>query len=333
MKADPAAAPVSGQNGLTTRHLSAVPGGLRQFGLYLDTLDPGGWSSYRHWHAAEDEFLYVLEGTATLRDGFGTVDLGPGDAVAWPFGDPNAHHLTNRGAAPCRWLIAGMRVAGDICTYPDDGRRLVNGATGWQMLATDGSLLREGELPAELRDLPPRWGVPVAGSARRVLRAADRAWVAETGYVHPVLGGGLGDYDHAVLGDAGGLSQFGVHLERLPPGGRSSFRHWHMAEDEAVYVLSGRPVLVEDGETPLAPGDLALWPAGRAVGHCLTNPGLTNPGLTNPAAEPAVYLTFGTRLPQDTIHYPDHDLITYKDGPARRYAHADGRPRMKGART
>ncbi len=323
MKADPAAAPVSGQDGLTTCHLSAVPGGLRQFGLYLDTLDPGAWSSFRHWHSAEDEFIFVLDGTVTLRDGQGMVDLGPGDAVCWPFGDPNAHHLTNRGRGPCRYLVAGTRVAGDICHYPDDGRRQVNGAARWQVVTDGGEVLREGDLPQELLNLPPRWGQPVADSARRVLPAATRVWTGEGPLTHPALGETLGPYAHAVLGDAGGLSQFGVHLERLPPGSRSSFRHWHQAEDEAVFVLSGAPVLIEDAETPLAPGDMALWPAGSPVGHCLENRG----------TEPAIYLTFGTRLPQDTIHYPDHDLITYKDGPARRYTHADGRPRKMGERT
>lgn len=139
----------------------------------------------------------------------------------------------------------------------------------------------------------------------------------EHDYRHPVLGGGLGPYRFGVIGEAGGLTQFGVHLEELPPGSRSSFRHWHEAEDEMVYILSGEVVLIEDSETILRAGDAACWPAGRPVGHC----------LHNRSDAPAVYLTVGTRAAADRIHYPDHDLTTARVGAAREYLHADGRPR------
>ncbi len=142
----------------------------------------------------------------------------------------------------------------------------------------------------------------------------------EDTYAHPVLGSGLGPYGYAVLGDLAGLTQFGVHLEVLPPGSRSSFRHWHAGEDELVYILSGAVVLIEDVETTLTPGDVAAWPAGSPVGHCLEN---------RSTAE-ARYLTIGTRRADDTIHYPDHDLITHKHGATRHYTHADGTPGTKG---
>lgn len=322
MKVDAAAAPLNRSGtGTETLHLSDA-GGLRQFGCYLESLPPGAVSSDRHWHSAEDEFLFLLSGTATVIDDDGAHPLLPGDAAVWRRGDPNAHHVRNDGDGPCRYVIAGSRVRDDICTYPDLGRRLVNTATDWRVEGADGAILRAGTLPPALTGLSPDWGVPFdpALAPRRIQRAAGREWVLEDGYEHPVLGGGLGPYRHAILGDPGGLTQFGVHLEELPPGGHSSFRHWHEAEDEMILVLSGHPVLIEDEETQLSPGDAACWPAGAPVGHC----------LENRADVPAVYLTIGTRLPRDRIHYPDHDLITEKDGPARRYSHADGRPRTKG---
>ncbi|HCY99203.1 MAG: hypothetical protein A3D16_08730 [Rhodobacterales bacterium RIFCSPHIGHO2_02_FULL_62_130] len=141
--------------------------------------------------------------------------------------------------------------------------------------------------------------------------------VTETGYSHPVLGAGTGAYSYQLLSDPGGLSQFGAFVEILPPGSKSSFRHWHEAEDEMVYILSGEAVLVEDTETLLRAGEAAAWPAGMAVGHCLEN---------RSGAE-ARYLVIGTRGPRDVIHYPDHDLVTHKDGATRRYTHADGRER------
>lgn len=148
-------------------------------------------------------------------------------------------------------------------------------------------------------------------------KLAETAMQVASGYSHPVLGGGLGDYRYRLLGEQAGLGQFGVHLEELPPGARSSFRHWHSNEDEFVYLLSGQLVLIEDHETLLEPGDCAAWPAGLAVGHC----------LENRSDGPALYLVIGSRRQTDTITYPDHDLITHKDGPHRRYTHADGRPR------
>ncbi len=136
-------------------------------------------------------------------------------------------------------------------------------------------------------------------------------------YRHPVLGGGLGDYAYQLLSDPGGITQIGAFIEILPPGSRSSFRHWHEGEDEMVVMLEGAVVLVEDQEVPLQAGDVATWPAGLPVGHCLHNRSVAE----------ARYLVIGSRRVQDVIHYPDHDLVTVKDGATRVYFHADGRAR------
>lgn len=319
MKLSPARLPAHSHNGLTTTDLSAAAG-LAQFGAHLCSLAPDAWSSTRHWHTASDEFVLVLDGTLTLQDDHGLHDLGPMDSLCWPFGVANAHHLTNRGKTDARYLVVGARVADDICHYPDLGHRQINTATTWRVEDAAGGVLRGGDLPPELRNLPPLWGTPAAAAATSIQRAAGRVPVMEDAYCHPVLGGGLGPYAYAVLGDAGGLSQFGVHLETLPAGSQSSFRHWHMAEDELVFVLSGQVVLVEETETLLAAGDVAAWPANHPVGHC----------LQNRSDAPATYLTIGTRKDADVIHYPDHDLITHKNGTARRYTHADGRHRIQG---
>lgn len=137
------------------------------------------------------------------------------------------------------------------------------------------------------------------------------------GHAHPVLGGGLGDYAYQLLSDPGGLTQFGTFIEILPPGARSSFRHWHESEDEMVVMLEGEVVLIEDSETHLRAGDVACWPAGLAIGHT----------LHNRSDADARYLVIGTRGARDVIHYPDHDLVTHKNGPVRAYLHSDGRPR------
>lgn len=118
------------------------------------------------------------------------------------------------------------------------------------------------------------------------------------------------------LGDAAGLSQFGVNLLRLPAGVWSSQRHWHSQEDEFVYVLEGEVVLVSDaGEEVLRAGDCAGFKAGEPDGHHLQN-------RTNTEA---VVLEVGARNPdRDGVDYPDIDL-TIRPG-TRAYLHKDGTP-------
>lgn len=118
------------------------------------------------------------------------------------------------------------------------------------------------------------------------------------------------------LGDAAGLAQFGVNLLRLPAGGWSSQRHWHLTEDEFVYVLEGEVILVtDDGEERLGPGDCAGFKAGVQDGHHLQNRGSTE----------AVLLEVGSRTPAgDGVVYPDIDLeIRLND---KGYRHKDGTP-------
>ncbi len=145
-------------------------------------------------------------------------------------------------------------------------------------------------------------------------------WADEAAYTHPVTGPHPGPYRYRLLSDPGGLTQFGAFIEELPPGSNSGHRHWHEAEDEMILMLEGQVVLVEDVETILTPGDVAAWPAGHPVGH----------RLDNRSAAPARYLVIGTRATRDRIHYTDHDLITEKNGPDRRYLRRDGTPHREG---
>ena len=141
--------------------------------------------------------------------------------------------------------------------------------------------------------------------------------VAATDTPHRILGAGLGPYSSQLISDPGLLTQFGAFIEHLPPGSKSSFRHWHQTEDEMVYMLTGEVVLIKGTETTLRAGEAACWPAGSPVGHC----------LENRSGASASYLVVGTRNLVDRVHYPDHDLVTEKDGRARRYLHGDGTPR------
>ena len=94
--------------------------GLTQFGVNLLRLAPGSWSSQRHWHSHEDEFVYVLAGVVTLISDDGEEELRTGDAAGFKAGDANGHTLQNRSAADVVMLEIGSRnEIQDAATYPD----------------------------------------------------------------------------------------------------------------------------------------------------------------------------------------------------------------------
>lgn len=92
---------------------------LTQFGVNLVTLAPGSWSSQRHWHANEDEFVYVLEGEVTLVTDAGEQTLRPGMAAGFPAGNADGHHLINRSERPALYLEVGTRAKTEEAHYSD----------------------------------------------------------------------------------------------------------------------------------------------------------------------------------------------------------------------
>lgn len=93
--------------------------GLTQFGVNLVTLDPGVWSSQRHWHAEEDEFVYVIEGALTLVTDAGEEIMRAGDCAGFKAGVRDGHCLQNRSTAPARFLVVGGRSDSDWGEYSD----------------------------------------------------------------------------------------------------------------------------------------------------------------------------------------------------------------------
>ena len=81
--------------------------GLTEFGVSQVTLEPGAWSSQRHWHDTEDEFLVMLSGEAVLVEDDGRTVLRAGDCAAWPKGSTNGHHLINESGRDCSFIVVG----------------------------------------------------------------------------------------------------------------------------------------------------------------------------------------------------------------------------------
>lgn len=126
----------------------------------------------------------------------------------------------------------------------------------------------------------------------------------------------MGDRSKRRLGNACGLTKFGVNLVTLAPGGQSALRHWHSLEDEFVFVLEGEVVLVTDaGEQRLTAGMCAGYPAGRRDAH----------HFQNRSGAPARYLEVGNRIPGDYTSYPDDDLVWIPTDDGEYPAHKDGR--------
>ncbi len=124
------------------------------------------------------------------------------------------------------------------------------------------------------------------------------------------------DREKRALGDAAGLTQFGVNLVRLPPGAWSSQRHWHSDEDELVYVLEGELTLITDaGDELLKPGMAAGFPRGKPNGH----------HFINRSSQAAVYLEIGTRSDDEVCSYPDIDLHLVTENGKWVWLHKDGR--------
>lgn len=101
------------------------------------------------------------------------------------------------------------------------------------------------------------------------------------------------------LGALGGLSQFGANLVTLQPGAGASLRHWHLNEDEFLWMTAGELVLVEDqGETVMRSGDCAAFPAGVENGH----------HMVNRSDAEASFLVIGTDCADEVCTYSDVDM-------------------------
>lgn len=143
-KLDLASIPPTSKTGYPAPYATAVAGrsyrrlapaaGLTDFGASHVELQPGAWSSQRHWHEDEDELVIMLAGEAVLVDDSGRTPMRAGDVAVFRKGDGNGHCLVNESGAPCTFVAIGKPPVG-VCHYPDIDLRYT--ATGYQH--TDGT--------------------------------------------------------------------------------------------------------------------------------------------------------------------------------------------------
>ena len=114
--------------------------GLGQFGVNLTTLKPGAWSSQRHWHQMEDEFIYVLSGELVLCEDGGEVVLKPGDAAGFKADSGNGHCLINRTARDAVYIEVGTRSVDERVVYSDIDMVLERDKGGSRYMRKSGEL-------------------------------------------------------------------------------------------------------------------------------------------------------------------------------------------------
>jgi uncharacterized cupin superfamily protein len=145
---DPAAVKVGGGKRYPDKFKPLVAGrskqalgdalGLANFGVNLTRLKPGAASAARHWHSKQDEFVWIVEGEATLVTDAGAQVLKAGQCAGFPAGKADGHHLVNRSARDVVYLEIGDRSPGDASSYPDDDLHAVLAMT-YKMTKKDGS--------------------------------------------------------------------------------------------------------------------------------------------------------------------------------------------------
>lgn len=307
------------------RHLTrAAWGPDYRIGVVILEVPPGGRSAPFHYHSAEEEHVYVLDGTPTLRLGDATRPMAPGDYACFPAGQRAGHCLANDTAAPVRCVVIGERNPNDVIVYPDSNKVKVRalGAAGILDLAA-----RRGYWDGEDPGFPP--GEPSGGSGPAPLSAgapkppvaaAAVEWNDEGPGKGTRFGGRSRHLTHAVVG--GGYA-VGVLIESPAPGRRLCPRHWHTAEEEHALVLDGEvTLLLGDAAHVMHPGDYVVFPAGQPLGHSFLNSG----------NGPCSYLMIGHRDPNDVCLYPDSAKVgisALPDG-AERFDTSDPLPYWRG---
>jgi uncharacterized cupin superfamily protein len=122
---------------LQYKHLTKAAGGPPyKVGFVIEVLYPGHKSAAAHWHTLEEEHVYIVEGTLTVRVGNARHIMITGDYIRFPAGEPTEHVLFNHSTEPCKYILVGEKNEHDLCYYPDSNKVMI-GATREIFLRSD----------------------------------------------------------------------------------------------------------------------------------------------------------------------------------------------------
>lgn len=281
----------------TTRykHLTrAALGNDYHVGLAIEELPPGKQSSPFHYHIFEEEHLFILEGSVTLRLGKARYEMSLGDYVCFPAGKKVGHCLINNQSAPCRYIVIGERNPNEIAVYPDSNKVLIRGLDRTILDLSARRRYWDGEAtgldPDELPPISPATNVQELISAHPPINADHIAW--EESVIDARFGG---QAKHLTRHAIGKDYRVGVMIEAPRPGQRLAPLHYHMVEEEQALILEGDVrLLLEDKSYDLKSGDYVCFPAGVKTGHSFMNIG----------NGPCRYLMIGEKNPHDVCVYP-----------------------------
>jgi uncharacterized cupin superfamily protein len=287
--------------GLRERHLSlAALGKSYRLGVAIAELAPGKQSAPAHWHVLEEEHVFMLEGTATLRLGADNFAMKAGNYACFPAGQRAGHCLVNTGDTPCRYVMIGERNPNEVVVFTDARKVLVRAlgdralfdldATCSYFDGEDTGLAAGAPSPAPVRiatEEPEQGRPPVACEAV--------PWDEESN--GPRFGGRSKHLTYAAVGES---CHVGVLIEAPAPGMRLAPRHYHMLEEEHALILEGEvTLLLGEERNAMRPGDYACFPAGQRIGHSFLNSG----------SGPCRILMIGERNPSEVCVYPDSNKL------------------------
>jgi uncharacterized cupin superfamily protein len=286
------------------RHLTlAAVGENYHVGVAIEELGAGRQSSPAHYHIFEEEHVYLLEGTLTVRIGADSYEMTAGDYVCFPAGQKAGHCLINNSSAACRYVIVGERNPNEVAVYTDSKKVLVR-ALGrraiFDLAATRGywdgenTGLPKGETPPSdavvtALDVPVKPKSPISSH--------DVAWNEEGPGEGTRFGGRSKHLTYAAVGSS---YRVGMLIEAPAPGRRLAPLHYHMLEEEQALILEGQvTLLLGDERYEMKAGDYICFPAGQKVGHSFMNSG----------SGPCSYLMIGERNPNEVCVYPDSNKL------------------------
>jgi uncharacterized cupin superfamily protein len=284
------------------KHLTqAALGDDYHVGVAIEELGPGKQTAPFHYHIHEEEHLYVLEGTPTVRLGAERHRLKAGDYICFPASQKAGHCIVNESDAPCRYVIVGENNPNEVSIYPETGKILVR-ALGRRAIV-DAATIR-GYWDGEDTGLPPDQQPPndsevalhdPALKPKAPISAGDVPWEESN------IGGAFGGSARHLTYAAVGLGyHVGMLIESPAPRQRLAPRHYHMLEEEHALMLEGEAtVLLGEESFPMRPGDYICFPAGLKIGHSILNSG----------TGPCRYLMIGEHNPADICVYPDSNKL------------------------